>query len=314
MHLYESIHCQTCNISKKLKQDHRLSCLKFIHLTTLKVTKMIKKTFFLALILIFSYSGKAQKLIELWRTGPVLKTPESVLYSNEHGIIFVANMDGDASTKDGKGFISQLTPDGQIKNAEWVTGMDAPKGMAIFKGKLYVSDIDQLVEIDLKKETISNKYPVEGAIFLNDVAASKDGRIFVSDSRNSKIYVLENGHVTEWISDPQMKGINGFYIEGGKFYAGTEKLQRIDLKTKTITTIQDGCGGIDGLDKDGNNQFVFSNWAGRIFYLGNGKMTKMADTSSEKINTADLSYARALNLLLVPTFFDNQVVAYQIEK
>jgi outer membrane protein assembly factor BamB len=275
---------------------------------------MTKKTLIIVLFLIFSFSGKTQKLVELWRTGPVMKTPESVLYSNEFGIIFVANMDGDASAKDGKGFISQLTPDGQVKRAEWVTGMNAPKGMAVFNGKLYVSDIDQLVEIDIMKGKINNQYPAPGAIFLNDVAASKDGKIYVSDSRAGKIYVFENGKLEEWLADLQLKNINGLYTEGESLYVGSDKLQHVDLKTKAIETIQEGCGGIDGLDKDNHNQFVFSNWAGRIFYLENGKMTKMIDTTKEKINTADLSFAKALNLLLVPTFFDNQVIAYQIEK
>jgi outer membrane protein assembly factor BamB len=275
---------------------------------------MIKKTFFIALILTFSFSGQAQKLVELWRTGPIMKTPESALYSAEQGIIFVANMDGDGSAKDGKGFISQLTPDGQMVRAEWVSGMNAPKGMAIWGEKLYVSDIDQLIEIDIVKGEISKRFPAVGAIFLNDVAASKDGKIYVSDSRTSRIYILDKGNLTEWLADPKINNINGLFIDGENLYVGSDKLQRIGLNTKTIETIHEGCGGIDGLDKDGRNQFVFSNWAGRIFYLENGKITKMLDTTSEKINAADISFAKAINLLLVPTFFDNQVIAYQIEK
>ena len=31
---------------------------------------------------------------------------------------------------------------------EWATGLDAPKGMALANGQLYVADIDRLVEID----------------------------------------------------------------------------------------------------------------------------------------------------------------------
>ena len=49
-------------------QDSYLPCLKFINQTTLKVIKMIEKTFFITLFLIFSFSGMAQKLVELWRT------------------------------------------------------------------------------------------------------------------------------------------------------------------------------------------------------------------------------------------------------
>ncbi len=274
----------------------------------------MKNAVILTLILTFSSFAHAQKLVELWRTGPVMKTPESVLYSNELGIIFVANINGDPTAKDGNGFISQLTPDGQIKKQEWVSGLNAPKGMAISKGKLYVSDITDLAEIDLASGEIVKRYPVQGSVFLNDVAASKDGKIFVSDSRTGKIHVLENGAVREWLPDTTINNVNGLFIDGDKLYAGSDKLQRIDLETKAIETVKDGCGGIDGLDKDSKDQFVFSNWEGRIYYLENGKMIKMTDTAAQKINTADICFAKALNLLLVPTFFDNQVVAYQIEK
>lgn len=274
----------------------------------------MKKTIIASLILMFSLSGSTQTLVEVWRTGPVLKTPESVLYYPELGVIFVANIDGDPVAKDGKGSIAQVTPDGQVKSLEWVKGLNAPKGMAVFDGRLYVSDIDELVEIDIAKAEISNHYPAPEAIFLNDVAASDDGKIFVSDSRTNKIHVLENGNLSDWTPDLEAQGINGLFAEGDYLYVGSDKIQRIDMRTKETETIQEGCGGIDGLCKDNDNQFIFSNWAGRVFYLENGKMKKMIDTSAEKVNTADLSFANALNLLLVPTFFDNQIIAYQVGK
>lgn len=274
----------------------------------------MKKTIIASLILMFSLSGSTQTLVEVWRTGPVLKTPESALYDPGLGVIFVANIDGDAVAKDGKGSIAQLTPDGQVKNPEWVKGLNAPKGMAVFKGKLYVSDIDELVEIDISKAAVINRYPVPAAVFLNDVAASNDGKVFVSDSRTNKVHMLEGGKMSDWHSDLHVKGINGLFTEGDYLYVGSDKIQRIEIATRAVETIQEDCGGIDGLCKDNDNQFIFSNWAGRIFYLENGKMEKMIDSTAEKVNTADISFAKALNLLLVPTFLDNQVIAYQVGK
>jgi len=186
--------------------------------------------------------------------------------------------------------------------------------MAISKGKLYVSDIDELVEIDIANAKISKKYPAADAIFLNDVAASPNGLVFVTDSRANRIHVLEGGKLKVWKEGDEFQGINGLYAEKDKLYIGSEKIQEADIKTKEIKTIQNDCKGIDGLEKDNDGNFVFSNWAGRIFYLENGKMTKMWDSVEEKINTADVFFAKELKLLLVPTFFDNQVVAYRIEK
>ena len=273
---------------------------------------MPKSFFFFFFFLAYISSASSQKLVELWRTGPQLKTPESVLYDAETGIIFVANINGNPTTKDGNGFISQLNPDGSIKKQDWVTGLNAPKGMAIYAGKLYVSDIDELVEIDRNKGEIIKRYPASGALFLNDVAASTDGLIFVSDSQAGRIHVLDQGHLTVWLEGDAFRNTNGLYTENGKLYAGSEVIKEIDIPTKAIKIIQTGCQGIDGITKDEKGNFVFSNWEGRIFYRQEGKLTKMWDSVADKINTADISFAPQIGLLLVPTFFDNQVVAYKI--
>jgi outer membrane protein assembly factor BamB len=273
-----------------------------------------KRTIIAVFILFFSIYSYGQELVEVWRTGPNMKTPESVLYDHGLGVIFVANINENPAEKDGNGFISQLNSDGTVKNMEWVTGLSAPKGMAIYDGKLYVSDIDELVEIDIANAKISKRYPGPGAVFLNDVAASPSGMIFVSDSRGNKMYVLESGKFTVWKEGDDLKGINGLYTENDKLYIGSDKILEAGINSKSTKEIQSDCQGIDGLEKDNDGNFVFSNWAGRIFYLEEGKMTKMWDSTEKKINTADLYFAKELDLLLVPTFFDNQVVAYQIKR
>ncbi|WP_163707516.1 NHL repeat-containing protein [Mangrovibacterium lignilyticum] len=275
----------------------------------------MKPKYLLIILLFISCVGQvhSQKLVEVWRTGPQMKTPESVLYQPENNILYVANINGNPTEKDGNGFISLLNTDGSIKQMKWVTGLNAPKGMAIFDGKLYVSDIDELVEIDIAKAEISHRYPAPNAVFLNDVAACMNGMIFVSDNHTGRIHVLKDGKFSVWLEGDDFLQTNGLYTENGKLYAGSEVIKEIDIKTKNVKFIQEGCQGIDGLAKDEHDNFVFSNWVGRIFYLEDGTLTKMWDSTAENLNTADLFYAKELKLLLVPTFFDNQVVAYKIE-
>jgi outer membrane protein assembly factor BamB len=273
-----------------------------------------KKTLIAVFILFFSIYSYGQKLVEVWRTGPTMKTPESVYYDAELDVIFVANINENPAEKDGNGFITQLNTDGSVKEMKWATGLSAPKGMAVYDGKLYVSDIDELVEIKLSDGKIANRYPAPGSIFLNDVAACSNGTIFVTDSRTNKVHALADGKFEVWKESDQFEGINGLYTENGKLYIGSDKIHVADVKTKEMTEMQSGCQGIDGLEKDNDGNFVFSNWAGRIFYLEDGEMTKLWDSTEEKINTADVFFAKELDLLLVPTFFDNQVVAYRIEK
>src|SRR5204863_1559288 len=76
-----------------------------------------------------------------------LATPESVLYDAEGDRYLVSNINGSPFDKDNNGFISVLSPDGDVKTLKWIEGgknkvkLDAPKGSAITGGILYVADI-----------------------------------------------------------------------------------------------------------------------------------------------------------------------------
>lgn len=254
----------------------------------------------------------AQKLEKVWETSQEMKTPESVLYDSERDVIYVANINDNPSEKDGNGFISVLNPNGSVKVFKWVENLSAPKGMAIFKGRLYVADIDQLVEINIENGKILKKYDAPNAVFLNDVAACMNGMIFVSDTRTAKIHVLNNGVFSVWMEGDPFKAPNGLFTEKGKLYVGDENIYEVDIPSKKVKKIISDAGGVDGLEKNNEGQFVFSNWQGRIFINVNGENIKLHDSTTEEINTADIDFALKYNWILVPTFFDNRVVAYKI--
>jgi outer membrane protein assembly factor BamB len=261
---------------------------------------------------IFSVPVNAQKLEKVWETTVELQTPESVLFDEERDVMYVSNINGDPSDKNGSGFISILNSDGSEKTLQWVKNLNAPKGMALKDGKLYVADIDQLVEIDIKTGKVLNKYDAPGAVFLNDVAVCGNGMVFVSDTRTAKIHALSDGKFTVWMEGGPLENPNGLFTEGGKLFIGDNHIFEVDVKTKEVKKIISDAGGADGLEKTNKGEFVFSNWPGRIFIHRNGKNVKLLDTAEKKINTADHGFSKKHNLLLVPTFFDNRVVAYRI--
>jgi hypothetical protein len=267
----------------------------------------------LILTLIFGMNiSNAQHLEKVWQTSCDLKTPESVLYDKERDVIYVSNIDGDPSQKDGNGFISILNSDGSAKNLHWIKNLDAPKGLAIFKSKLYVADIDKLVEIDIEGGKVLAKYDAPDAVFLNDVTACMNGMIFVSDTRTAKIHVLNEGKFTVWMEGKPLETPNGLMAEKGKLLVGDKNIYEIDIQTKKITQLIEDAGGVDGLEKNNDGDFVFSNWPGKIFIHKNGKTIKLLDTTAQELNTADIDYDLKHDLILVPTFFDNHIVAYKI--
>ena len=235
------------------------------------------KTNLLAFIMIILGAGmlNAQELKQVWESSDdVLKTPESVLYDEERDVIFVANINGNPSEKDGNGFISTLNPDGTLKELNWLEGLNAPKGMAIYEGKLYVADIDELVEIDIKKKEIAKTYYAPDAVFLNDVAACQNGMIFVSDTRTIKVHVLQDGKLKVWMEGEPLQNPNGLFTEKGHLYIGDRNIYKVDIKSKKMTKVVEDAAGVDGLEKTNNGDFVFSNWPGRIWINQNGKNIK----------------------------------------
>lgn len=261
----------------------------------------------------FILEMNAQNLVKVWETPAVLSTAESVIYNPDNDLIYVSCINGNPSEKDGKGFISVLTSAGEIKTLEWIKGLNAPKGLGIHSGKLYVADIDHLVEIDIKNSKILNKYEAPGAQFLNDVTTTPDGKIFVSDMMTKKIHLLKDGKFSVWLHSETFNRPNGLFSENGKLYVGDHEIFEIEIATKEIKSIIKDAGGVDGLEKTHEGDFIFSHWAGRIFLQKGNQTIKLMDTSEQNINTADIDYAIKLQLVLVPTFFDNRVIAYKIQ-
>jgi sugar lactone lactonase YvrE len=257
----------------------------------------------------------SENLTKLWETPAELKVPESAFYDRDNDVIYVSNINGNPSEKDGNGFISKIGANGNIIKIDWITGLNAPKGMNIYNGKLYVTDIDCVVEIDVKTGKIFKTHQAKGAEFLNDVAAGYDGTIYISDMGTGAIYCISNGEIKLWFPKGTFNHPNGLYFDNGNLVVGCKgSIQSINPKTKEITEIALIDGGIDGLEKDKNGNFIFSDWSGKIQMLKpGGEPMVLLNTTDEKINAADIHLIRDKNILLVPTFFDNRIMAYQIK-
>lgn len=290
----------------------------------MKIKKTLN-TILLALAIISTSTYCAQKEVEtvtddtqsnepsltlLWETEPELTTCESALYHEETGQIFVSNIEGEGTEKDGVGSISIIDKEGNIVNRNWVTGLNAPKGMAIKEGSLFVTDIDELVEIDIASAEVINRYPVEGAEFLND-AATDGSHIYFSDMRRGKIHRLENGQV-KTIAENQ-NNINGlqFNDQGEMFGLDAEGLKKYN-QDGGFEIVNSNVTGGDGLEYLGDGKWLASRWQGEVYFVNGNEEQKLLDTKDKNSNTADIGYIKEERILLVPTFMKNKVAAYRL--
>ncbi|TDB64228.1 ATP/GTP-binding protein [Arundinibacter roseus] len=250
---------------------------------------------------------------QLWSTDTTLQTPESVLVDAPNNLLYVSLIDGQGGEKDGKGGIAKVGTDGKIMNATWITGLSAPKGMGISNGKLYVTDLTELVIVDVASGKIDQKITVDGAAGLNDVTVAADGVIYFSDKNTGKIHTYKDGQVAtyhEGIDNP-----NGVLaVSDGLLYTESGKLMKIDTQ-KNVTKLAEGMhNSTDGIAEVSPGEYIVSCWAGEVYHVKpDGTTTKLLDTKDAKSNTADIGYDADKKIVYVPTFFKNSVVAYQVK-
>jgi hypothetical protein len=255
-------------------------------------------------------------LEKLWETENTLTTAESVLFDEKKGLYYVSCIGGVPPTKeDGDGFIAVLDQRGNIVNKSLVSGLDAPKGMALNDGKLYVTDINEFVIIDIETG-IMQRIAIQGAQFLNDAALAPDGSVYFTDTNTNTIHQYVNGGVKSFLQDDALSNPNGIYIDGNTMYVASFSngdFYSIDMATKSITKkASNAFPGGDGVEP-WQNGFLISNWNGEVYHSdAAGNNNKVLDTKEAKMNAADIMINQKSGELLVPTFFGNTVAAYKI--
>jgi hypothetical protein len=217
--------------------------------------------------------------------------PESVLISADTSFLYVSSIVGSGGSADGEGFISKLGKDGKIIELHWVGGIDAPKGMALKGDSLFVSNIDELVEIDTRTGEVLTTIPAPGAKFLNDVAYMPGLGVLVSGSSTKSLYLYDGETMSLWLQDDQLGGINGLHVDGERVLIVTMsagELLSLDPKTKTLTVLASGMENADGIKVLKDGSYFTSSWPGQLYHVSTDGQTKlMRDTSETKKHTND---------------------------
>jgi sugar lactone lactonase YvrE len=271
-----------------------------------------------------------------------MKTPESVLYDADADRYLVSNINGKPLDADGNGFISELAPDGKVTKLKFIEGsakepLNAPKGMALVKGTLYVADIDTVRMYDAKTGKSKGALKVKGAAFLNDVAAAPDGRVFVSDTAvdakfettgADAIYQLKGGKVSVYLKDKELGGPNGLawtpnglavntfsraevFVINEAFLAPPRATGITAKQAKFIKVTKTPNGGLDGLIVT-DKEFWISSWGGKALYKGSfeGEVKPVLEGLEAP---ADFAYDSKRGRVIVPRFMADKVEAYDVK-
>jgi sugar lactone lactonase YvrE len=271
-------------------------------------------------------AASAEELSLVWQTDG-LQQPESAVFDTEREVFYVSNVAGGPMDRNGEGHISRVGPEGELLEADWVTGLDAPKGLALAEGMLYVADIDRLVAIDVEEGAIAQTYEAQGAEFLNDVTADDQGRIYVSDMMANTIWRLDGDQFEVWVEDEALEQPNGLLAESDRIVVGswgvmtdgfeTETpghLKVVDLETGEVQSLGDGTpvGNLDGVEPDGQGGYLVTDWmAGALLRIDeSGKFEQLLDLNQ---GSADHTVLEDQRLVVIPMMNDDQLLAYRLD-
>jgi sugar lactone lactonase YvrE len=210
--------------------------------------------------------------------------PESARFDPERDAYFVSNVNAHATRADNNGFISILSPDGEVIEPRFVAGgergvtLHAPKGMAIRGRELWVTDVTVLRRFD--RVTGAAGAPIDlgphGAVFLNDITTAPDGTFYVSDTSfvfaadgavtrggTDRVYRIDlSGAVSVAVADPRLAGPNGVFWDtrGNRLLVASLAGKNIFAWTATggLVLAASGPGGYDGVDALADGTVVVS--------------------------------------------------------
>ncbi len=280
---------------------------------------------FIFLAFILTQWTSAESLQLVWKLEG-LSAPESVIYDARNGVLYVSNINGAPDARDGNGYISKVSVDGKMIEENWLGGLDAPKGLAVFNDRLYVTDIDTLVEIDLTSASILNKYVDNEAKFLNDVTVAEDGSVYVSDMVTNRIHLLKDGAFSVWLTDTDLDNPNGLHAERlqlvigawGKMTDGFTTaipghMKAVNYHDRAIRSLGDGqpVGNLDGVEPVDDAFYVTDWFNGGLFHIDRyGNVKKLLELEK---GSADLEYLPWKKQIFIPMMLNNTLVAYQVK-
>ena len=283
---------------------------------------MIKKIFILIFPILFlcnpAYAFRANGM----------KTPESFQIDPATGIYYVSNIDGHPKAKDNNGVIAKLDPSGKPIDLHFIRGgkdgvtLHAPKGMVIVAESIYVTDIDTVRRFDKKTGKLLGTVDLSllGARFLNDLATSPEGILYVSDTNGNAIYRIDpekNFQVTLAVKDSRLGNPNGMVYDTPRkrlivVASGTGNILGVDLKGNIFPLVPKKFHHLDGIDFDREGNIIVSNFTKGEIYRIKG-FNKVEVIKKNMVTPADISFDSRNNQLLIPSFKGNLVFTHPMD-
>ncbi|MCE9603484.1 MAG: gluconolaconase [Planctomycetia bacterium] len=244
---------------------------------------------------------------------------ESVTYDPTRNLIVVMNAGVTQKQEENDGYVSLLNPDGSVHTPKWIGAtrdgltLNHPLGSVIQNGVLYTADIDVVRTFDLATGRPGRAFPVASATFLNGIGVTKDGTIFVSNTRppESVFKITPSGEASTFVAGKPLAAPNGVAIDNDGnvvvVNVGDNAVLTFDpANGKLLRTERAAEGGNDGIVimADGT-KYVSSVRFGSVSQIRPGQEAKIIAAGIP--SAASMGYDPKQNQLIIPMNNNNAV-------
>ena len=259
-----------------------------------------------------------------------LQGPRAIVYDAIADVYLVSNVNGGLLDEDENGFVSRISPEGEVLSPQWIPSvgsenrMNAPKGMAIRGDTLFITDIGCIRFANRESGEIVETRCLDDVTSLSGIDVAPEGSLFVTDSG----FDLVDGQTVPSSTDAVYRltfredqrgatlargidlnhptglaiGSRGIFVTtaGGELIRFTGSGERTDLLATSGQVFEGVVFVADG-------GFAYSSSADSSVYLidGSGSVSTLIGGID---SPGDLGYDPARNRVLIPLFRENRLL------
>ncbi len=259
-----------------------------------------------------------------------LQGPRAIIYDAAADVYLVSNVNGGLLDEDENGFVSRISPDGEVLSLQWIPSagstsrIDAPKGMAIRGDTLFVTDIACVRIADRESGEILETRCLDDVTSLSGIDTGPEGSLFITDSG----YNLTNGQVGPSSTDAVYRltfraGQQGATLARGEdlnhptgvavgsrgIFVTTAlgDLLRLTPAGERTSILSQAGQAFEGVVFVADGGFAYSSSADGAVYLvdGTGSVSSLISGID---SPGDIGYDPTRNRILIPLFQENRLL------
>lgn len=257
------------------------------------------------------------------RTLTGFEQPESAHYHEGSDRWFVSNIAGETGVKDNRGWISLLSAEGDVLQARWLQGLNAPTGITSAGDRLYVADVDQVHVIDVQSAQIIESKAFEGAVLLNDLVVGPDQTVYVSDTFAQAVFSWRPGEQPQvFLRDDTNSFPNGLaFFNDRLMLAGigpfddltaTAPLFEVQTAPPLLQPLPDARAKFDGMIALGDHLWL-TDFRARLLRWDGRQLTQALDLAAlGLLSAADLGADKNRRRLAIPDLFGGSLTLIEV--